>query len=150
MQRGYSSVVVGLMFTLFTIPALLVRPVIGSITDKYKCRKTALISTIAMNCLALCALMVIPGTHVEKEIDDNDVIKSPLFWLFFSTIAIWNTSGNAGFVLENTICVALLGTRIIESLKFNFFEQSLSTSIIVNRFDPMTVFFFFYPLVEKR
>ncbi|XP_050057858.1 major facilitator superfamily domain-containing protein 6-A-like isoform X2 [Aphis gossypii] len=112
MQRGYSSVIVGLMFTLFTIPALLIRPVIGTITDKYKCRKTALILTIAMNCLALCALMFIPGTHVEKEIDDNDVIKSPLFWLFFSTIAIWHTSGNAEFVLENTICVALLGENI--------------------------------------
>lgn len=146
MQRGYSSVIVGLIFTLFTIPALLIRPVIGAITDKYKCRKTALISTIVLSCLALCALMVIPGTHVKTEIDDSYVIKSPLFWLFFSTLAIWNTSGTAKFVLENTICVALLGKRITESFKINFLSSLYQHRLLLTSYEKRFIRFSYFTL----
>lgn len=108
-QRGYSSVIVGLVFTLITIPALLVRPVIGAITDKYNCRKIALLSIIFINSLVICVLILLPGTYVKTEIDDVDVLKSPLFWLFFSTLALLNSGITARSVMENTICIAVLG-----------------------------------------
>ncbi|CAI6363531.1 unnamed protein product [Macrosiphum euphorbiae] len=109
MQRGYSSVIVGLIFTLLPLPALIVRPVIGALTDKYKCRKIALITLIAINCLIICVLMFIPGTTITTELPDINVIKSPTFWLFFSTIALLTTVTTARSVLENTICIGLLG-----------------------------------------
>ncbi|XP_060874398.1 major facilitator superfamily domain-containing protein 6-B-like [Metopolophium dirhodum] len=109
MQRGYSSVIVGLIFTLLPLPALIVRPVVGAMTDKYKCRKIVLITLIVINCLIVCVLMFIPGTTIKTEIADVNVIKSPTFWLFFSTIAMLTTCTTARSVLENTICIGLLG-----------------------------------------
>jgi len=109
MQRGYSSVIVGSIFTLLPLPALFIRPAVGAITDKYKCRKPALITFLVINSLAFCLLMFIPGTNVETQIADVDVIKLPTFWLFFGTITILNTGITARSVLENTICMGLLG-----------------------------------------
>ncbi|KAL4092012.1 hypothetical protein QTP88_026595 [Uroleucon formosanum] len=109
MQRGYSPVIIGLILTLLPLPALFIRPVVGAITDKYKCRKTVLISTIIINSLVVCALMFIPGKNVETEIADVNVIKSPLFWLFFTTVTILSTCMTTRSILENTICIGLLG-----------------------------------------
>ncbi|XP_022182048.1 major facilitator superfamily domain-containing protein 6-A-like isoform X2 [Myzus persicae] len=124
MQRGYSSVVVGLVFTLIPIPALFIRPFVGAITDKYKCRKSLLISLIAINSLLVCVLMFIPGTSVKTEISDVDVIKLPTFWLFFGTLTILNTGTMARSVLENTICLGLLGEN-----KYKYGEQRVWGSI---------------------
>jgi len=109
MQRGYSSVVVGLIFTVFPIISIVVRPIVGAITDKYKCRKAGLILTSVMNCLLVFLLMFIPGAYVKTDIADADVIKLPTFWLFFGTIALLHTVLTARSVLENTICMGLLG-----------------------------------------
>lgn len=109
MQRGYSSVVVGSIFTLLPLPALFLRAAVGAITDKYKCRKPALIFFLVIISLVLCLLMFIPGTNVETQIDDVDVIKLPTFWLFIGSITILYAGIIARGVLENTICMGLLG-----------------------------------------
>ncbi|KAF0746764.1 major facilitator superfamily domain-containing protein 6-A-like [Aphis craccivora] len=118
-QRGYSSVIVGLVFTLLTIPALLVRPVIGAITDKYNCRKIALLLIILTNSVVLCVLILLPGTYVKTEIDDVDVLKSPLFWIFFSTLAVLYSGIMARSGMENTICIAFKSTTSILSRRMN-------------------------------
>jgi nitrate/nitrite transporter NarK len=112
-QRGYSTVIVGLIFTIIPLPALLVRPVIGVITDKYKCYKLAIILNIVVMSIFISMLMFIPGSVVKTEIDDENVIKSPLFWLFFSTIILLNASVSARTNLEDTICINLLGKNIL-------------------------------------
>eukprot|EP00102_Acyrthosiphon_pisum_P005260 XP_001949714.2 PREDICTED: major facilitator superfamily domain-containing protein 6-like [Acyrthosiphon pisum] len=107
-QRGYSPVIVGLIFTVLPIPGLLVRPVTGAITDKYKCRKSAFILTVVIISIFISMLMFIPGSAVKTITDDENVMMSPLFWLFFCTITLLNTASNARTILEDTICVDLL------------------------------------------
>jgi len=109
-QRGYSAFIVGLIFMLQPIPGMLIRPIVGAITDKYKCRRSVFIASSIITFVLVCLLSIIPGTTSKEEINDLDVIKSPLFWMFFTTIiALINTDGTVKSVLEDTICMDLLG-----------------------------------------
>ncbi|CAI6360488.1 unnamed protein product [Macrosiphum euphorbiae] len=108
-QRGYSPVIVGLIFTILPLLGLLVRPLIGAITDKYKCRKAVFVLIIAIRGLFITMLMFIPGSAVKIEMDDADVIKSPIFWLFFCTVTLYKIACNLSIVLEDTICIDILG-----------------------------------------
>lgn len=108
-QRGYSSFLVGLIFTIIPLLGLLIRPIVGGITDKYKCRKSVFYLSIIITCLVLCFLMFIPGTAVGKELDYVDVLNSPLFWLFFGTVILFSTTLMVRTVLDDTICIGLLG-----------------------------------------
>lgn len=111
-QRGYSAFVVGLMFTLQPILGLLMRPTMGAVTDKYKCRRSVFIASATLLFLLSCVLSIIPGTTSKEELDDSDVIKSPLFWLFFATISLIAGVGMVKTVLEDTVCMQLLGTCV--------------------------------------
>jgi len=108
-QRGYSAFIVGLIFMLQPIPGILIRPLIGVITDKYKCRRSVIILSSIITFVLVCLLSIIPGTISKEEMNDLDVIKSPLFWLFITTIVLINTDGMVKSVIEDTICMDLLG-----------------------------------------
>jgi len=108
-QRGYSPFVVGLIFMLQPIPGMLIRPIVGAVTDKYKCRRSVFIASSIITVVLVCLLAIIPGTTAKEEINDLDVIKSPLFWMFLSTIALLSMVGLVKSVLEDTICMDLLG-----------------------------------------
>ncbi|XP_015372474.1 PREDICTED: uncharacterized protein LOC107167801 [Diuraphis noxia] len=108
-QRGYSAFIVGLIFMLQPIPGMLIRPIVGAVTDKYKCRRSVFIASSIITFVLVCLLSIIPGTTSKEEMNDLDVIKSPLFWMFFTTIALINTDGTVKSVLEDTICMDLLG-----------------------------------------
>lgn len=108
-QRGYSPAVVGLILTLLPIPSFFVQPLIGAITDKYKCRKLALIwCTVVMN-VALCVLLFLPGTAVRGESQIAEVICTPQFWLFTVALVILKTGYYVRTVLDDTICIDVLG-----------------------------------------
>ncbi|XP_022182057.1 major facilitator superfamily domain-containing protein 6-B-like isoform X2 [Myzus persicae] len=113
-QRGYSPVIVGLIFTILPLPGLLVRPVIGAITDKYKCRKTAFVLNTVLRSLLINILIFIPGSVVRAELNDTDVIKSPIFWLFVCTVTLYKVDSMTGTVLEDTICIDILGENKTE------------------------------------
>jgi len=110
-QRGYSAFIVGLIFMLQPIPGMLIRPIVGAVTDKYKCRRSVFIASSIITFLLVGLLSIIPGTTVKEEMNDLDAIKSPLFWMFFITIALINTDGTVKSVLEDTICMDLLGKK---------------------------------------
>ncbi|XP_008186780.1 uncharacterized protein LOC100574372 [Acyrthosiphon pisum] len=112
-QRGYSAFIVGLIFMLQPIPGMLIRPIVGAVTDKYKCRRSVFIASSIITFLLVCLLSIIPGTTAKEEMNDLDAIKSPLFWMFFITIALINTDGTVKSVLEDTICMDLLGKKKI-------------------------------------
>lgn len=63
--------------------------------------------------LSAVILCVLPGSIVENEMDDMDVIKSPLFWLFTSTAFLWKIGLASKIVLKDTICISLLGKIIL-------------------------------------
>ncbi|VVC46193.1 Major facilitator superfamily domain,Major facilitator superfamily associated domain [Cinara cedri] len=110
-QRGYSAVIVGLIFMVQPIPGLFIRPVIGVITDKFKCRRSAFISSTIIIFISIWLLSIIPGTTSKAEINDLDVVKSPLFWLFFAAIILMAMCDTIKNVMEETICTSLLGVN---------------------------------------
>lgn len=69
--------------------------------------------------------MFIPGSEVQTEINDVDLIESPLFWLFLSTVAILKISIVAAIVMEDTICVQLLGKKLFIILLLWVFNLNL-------------------------
>lgn len=109
-QRGYSAFIVGLIFMLQPIPGLMIKPIIGLLTDKYKCRRSVFVASSILIVALVCLLSAIPGTDSGgMTYYDMAVLKSPLFWLFFGTIALINADGMVKNVLEDTICMDLLG-----------------------------------------
>lgn len=112
-QRGYSAFVVGMMLMLQPIPALIIRPLMGAITDKYKCRRAVFIGSSVITFVLVCLLSVIPGTTSNAEMSDLDTMESPLFWLFFTVTALINADGSVKKILEDTICMELLGNAFL-------------------------------------
>jgi len=110
-QRGYSAFIVGLIFMLQPIPGMLIRPIVGAVTDKYKCRRSVFIASTIIIFVLVCLLSIIPGTTAKEEMNDLDVIKSPLFWMFCTTIGLIKMVGMVDMVLEDTICMDLLGKK---------------------------------------
>ncbi|CAI6371734.1 unnamed protein product [Macrosiphum euphorbiae] len=108
-QRGYSPFIVGLTFTLMPLPGLLIRPIVGGITDKYKCRKLVFFLIMVIMSLISFVLIFIPGTVSKTQMDDDYVMESPLFWLFFCIVTLFHSSSIAKVLLEDTICMDFLG-----------------------------------------
>lgn len=108
-QRGYSSVIVGFIFTIIPIPGLFLKPVIGVIADKYKCHKSITILVEVAKSVIVCVLLFIPGKTVDTELKDTDVIKSPLFWLYSSSLVLLKTGSFMRTVMDDTMCVSILG-----------------------------------------
>jgi len=111
-QRGYSSFIVGFIFALMPIPGNLAKVIFGSITDKYGCRRLVFILIAILTSLLVFIMLFIPYTNTNEEIDDSDAIRSPLFWLFWTTVTLFTTAGTVKTVLEDIICMDLLGKRI--------------------------------------
>lgn len=95
------------------IPGSLFRPLIGVITNKYKYLRSMFIESSIIIFVLVGLLWIISNTILKKEIDDLDVIKTPLFWLFFSTISLIYLIGMVKSTMENTIYMNLLGIQIL-------------------------------------
>ncbi|XP_022179023.1 major facilitator superfamily domain-containing protein 6-like isoform X2 [Myzus persicae] len=108
-QRGYSSFIVGFIFALMPIPGMLAKVIFGSITDKYNCRRLVFVLSAILTSLLVLIMLLIPNTNTNEEIDDSDAIRSPLFWLFWTTVTLFATTATIKNVLEDTICMDLLG-----------------------------------------
>ncbi|VVC36477.1 Major facilitator superfamily domain,Major facilitator superfamily associated domain [Cinara cedri] len=108
-QRGYSPLIVGLIFTVSSLVSLVMRPLVGFITDKYKCYKLALMASILTNFAIVCALLQMPDSAVRDEINDAYLFRSPLFLMYFVMIVLFFTSVGVKTVTEDTICMNLLG-----------------------------------------
>lgn len=107
-QRGYSSIIVGLIFTMIPIPGLLLKPIVGVVIDKYKCHKLIIILVEVVKSIIVSVLIFIPDQTVEKKLDDTAVIKSPLFWLFSCCLVTLKTGSFVRTVVDDTICIGLL------------------------------------------
>lgn len=108
-QRGYSAFVVGLIFSLQSIPGLMAKVIFGMLTDKYNCRRSVFISTTVVTLLLVGAMLSIPGKDGAGKIDDSDVVGSPLFWLFCVSVSMFTATTMVKGVLTDTICMGLLG-----------------------------------------
>lgn len=67
-QLGFSSVTVGLVYTIIPIFGMIAKPTTGAIADKFGCRKGIFIGAITLTSLALLALYYTPRlSDVERK-----------------------------------------------------------------------------------
>lgn len=74
-QLGVSQVGVGLMYTVFPFVGLLVKPLFGSIADKFKIGKTIFISAIIFTAVFFTSIFFIPSQTKEAymSLDCNQI-----------------------------------------------------------------------------
>ncbi|XP_050431040.1 major facilitator superfamily domain-containing protein 6-A-like isoform X2 [Adelges cooleyi] len=111
-QRGYSAFVMGIALTALQIPSLIVRPTLGSITDVYKCRRFMFLAGEVLFALVVIGLVFIPGATASEMIDDKIVFETMLFWAFFCIIFLLCLGAVIRSIMEDTICVSLLGDNV--------------------------------------
>lgn len=66
-QLGFSSVIVGLIFTIMNIACLLIRPTIGAIADKYKCQKLIFITAQFFTAITLLLVYFVPSLPINDR-----------------------------------------------------------------------------------
>uniref|UniRef100_A0A2S2QZL6 Major facilitator superfamily domain-containing protein 6-A n=1 Tax=Sipha flava TaxID=143950 RepID=A0A2S2QZL6_9HEMI len=109
-QRGYSPLVVGDLFTFLLLLNVVVKPLTGFITDKWKCRKTVFLGSILLNGLVTPTLYFIPGaTSSTGEMPDAKSFGSWTFWWFAFTVTLRMILFMVGEVLQETICMGIIG-----------------------------------------
>ncbi|CAI6371832.1 unnamed protein product [Macrosiphum euphorbiae] len=91
------------------IPGMLAKVIFGSLTDKYNCRRLVFVLSAILTSLLVFIMLLIPNTNTNGEMDDSDAIRSPLFWLFWTTATLFTTTTTVKNVMEDTICMNLLG-----------------------------------------
>jgi len=74
-QLGYSTVVVGTIYSILPILTLIIRPIVGAIVDKFCVKKTVFLTFILLTGLTAFALMFVPEIPLETtaELYCNDV-----------------------------------------------------------------------------
>lgn len=144
-QRGYSAVIVGLICTALPLPGIFLRPIVGGITDRYKCRKLVIVVNAIVLSIFSCALLFTPGM-TGPEMQDSDVIKLPLFWFYTCTVVLLYTGGSVRTVLEDTICIGLLGNTIVK-----YFTKNLNVSNFKTMFVSLSDYYLrrFLPYTSK-
>lgn len=112
-QRGYSPLIVGDTFTFLLLLNVVVKPLTGYITDKWKCRKIMFIGSILLNGLLTPTLYLIPGARsLTGEISDVEAFGSWTFWLFTLVVTLRMILFMIGEVLQETICMRILSRYI--------------------------------------
>uniref|UniRef100_A0A2H8TQW3 Major facilitator superfamily domain-containing protein 6-A n=1 Tax=Melanaphis sacchari TaxID=742174 RepID=A0A2H8TQW3_9HEMI len=108
-QRGYSSTVFGSIFTLLLLLNIVVKPLTGYITDRWKCRRTVFLGSIILNGLVTPTLYLVPGaTSSTGEISDAETFSSLQFWWFASVVILRMVLFMVTEVLQETICMKIL------------------------------------------
>lgn len=116
-QRGYSSLIIGNILTFLLLLNIVVKPLTGYITDRWKCRRTMFLSAILLNGLITPTLYLIPGsTSSTGELSDADTFSSLQFWLFTFVVTLRMILFMIGEVLQETICIKILGMYNINNI----------------------------------
>ncbi|XP_050431402.1 major facilitator superfamily domain-containing protein 6-A-like isoform X1 [Adelges cooleyi] len=111
-QRGYSALAMGITLTGLQIPSLIVRPLLGSVTDAYQCRKLMFLIGEVLSALAVLGLIFLPGATVAESIADEIVFNTLLYWVFFFLLFFLYLGCVMRSLMEDTICVSLLGDNV--------------------------------------
>lgn len=115
-QRGYSPSVVGNILTLLLLLNIVVKPLTGYVTDRWKCRRTVFLGAILLNGLITPTLYLVPGaTSSVGEMSNAETFGSLQFWLFSTIVMLRMVLFMMGEVLQETICMGILGTATINN-----------------------------------
>lgn len=133
-QRGYSSSVFGNILTLLLLLIIVVKPLTGYITDRWKCRRTVFLCAILLNGLLTPTLYLIPGaTSSTGELSNAETFGSLQFWWFATVVILRMILFMVGEVLQETICIRILGTFTVKSIIIYGSKLILSGLILCGR-----------------
>lgn len=108
-QRGYSPSVVGDIFTLLFLLNIVVKPLTGYVTDRWKCRRSVFLGAILLNGLLTPMLYVIPDASSSVgEMSDAEAFGSLEFWWFSTVVVLRMVLFMIAEVLQETICMRIL------------------------------------------
>ncbi|VVC36478.1 Major facilitator superfamily domain,Major facilitator superfamily associated domain [Cinara cedri] len=113
-QRGYSPLIVGDIFTFLLLLNVVVKPLTGFVTDKYKCRKTIFLGSLLLNAFLTGGMYLIPGaTSLTGEIPDGEVLNTGVFWLFDMVITLRMVLFMMAEVLQETITMTIVDGDVV-------------------------------------
>lgn len=68
-QLGFNSVTIGIIYTIIPIFGMASKPLLGIISDKYKCHKYIFIGVILLTGLSAIGFYFIPALSVENTVN---------------------------------------------------------------------------------
>ncbi|CAH1968392.1 unnamed protein product [Acanthoscelides obtectus] len=68
-QLGFSSVVVGLIYTILPVSGMLAKPLFGSIADKFHCHKSLFLVNQLVTAVAFLAIFYSPKIELDHSVD---------------------------------------------------------------------------------
>ena len=129
-QRGYSSSVFGNIFTLLLLLNIVVKPLTGYITDRWKCRRIVFLGAILLNGLITPTLYLVPrATSSTEEMSDAETFASLQFWWFAANVTLRMVLFVVGEVLQETICMGILGRSTFNNIIIYNRKFVISTEI---------------------
>uniref|UniRef100_A0A2S2R4A5 Major facilitator superfamily associated domain-containing protein n=1 Tax=Sipha flava TaxID=143950 RepID=A0A2S2R4A5_9HEMI len=108
-QRGIPIIVIGIIFTFMPILNIIVRPTTGYITDRWQCRKQIFLGASLVNALFTLLIYYSPEFKSHEYTNDIEVVMHWKFWMFVAIITTRMMLWMVGDVLQDTICLEILG-----------------------------------------
>ncbi|XP_050548847.1 major facilitator superfamily domain-containing protein 6-B-like [Daktulosphaira vitifoliae] len=108
-QRGIPVFISALIFTILPILNVLVRPLVGYMTDRWRCRKAVFLCASLSTAIVNPILHFIPTLTDKEKLDDVNILTTWKFWLFLLVITLSRVLWMIVDVLQDTICINILG-----------------------------------------
>ncbi|KAL5233970.1 hypothetical protein ACI65C_001380 [Semiaphis heraclei] len=70
-QLGYSTVVVGTIYSILPILSLIIKPIIGAIVDQFRVKKLIFLTFILLSGLTAFSLMFVPSIPLDSSVELN-------------------------------------------------------------------------------
>ncbi|KAL1517425.1 hypothetical protein ABEB36_001190 [Hypothenemus hampei] len=105
-QLGFSSVIVGLIYTILPVSGMIAKPVFGSISDRFHCQKIIFLASQIVTAIAFMSIFYSPKLDLDSE-------------------AIFSCT-NSGSIFENVTGATIDVSLVTEIQKKNFTECQLT------------------------
>lgn len=108
-QRGIPVLVIGIICTIMPIFNIVIRPLTGYVTDRWNCRKQVFLGSTLLNALITPLIYFTPDFNDKKYAEALEIMTYWEFWIFMITVTVRLLLWMVGDVLQDTICLEMLG-----------------------------------------
>jgi len=70
-QLGYSTIVVGTIYSILPILSLIIKPIVGAIVDQFRVKKSIFLTFILLSGLTAFSLMFVPEIPLDTTVELN-------------------------------------------------------------------------------
>jgi len=88
---------------------IVARPITGYVTDRWRCRKQVFLGASLLNAFFTLLIHFTPDFNDNGHAEDLDIMTHWKFWIFLATITVRMLLWMVGDVLQDTICLEMLG-----------------------------------------